>query len=328
MINAYYYDSSGQDRSLTLGNRLPRLTSRQLLWIDVVGRNPDELAEVGKLLGLHRNCVGDLERLESRFELKTYGTYLHFDLASLVSEDHQPDLPPHPPQAIKLDFVVGKLWLVTVHDEDLLFLRAFRDQDKGQTRIGRLSSAGLASTLLDWHFGPFLGASEALEDTCDVLDSTILAEPVLSRQVLSAILDGRNRISQLRELLVPQRAVFYGLSRADIALVIGSPNENLFNHLEQRFERVLDVVERVRDIARGSFELYSMRVNELTNVLIRRLTVISIVLGAIGAVAGLFGMNFDTPYSHTGAHGFWIVVFGLGTLAMAFCLAAWRKKWI
>jgi len=78
----------------------------------------------------------------------------------------------------------------------------------------------------------------------------------------------------------------------------------------------------------GSFELYSMRVNELTNVLIRRLTVISIVLGAIGAVAGIFGMNFDTPYSHTGERGFWIVVLGLGTLAMAFGLVSWRKKWI
>ncbi len=83
---------------------------------------------------------------------------------------------------------------------------------------------------------------------------------------------------------------------------------------------MLDVLERGRDVARGSFELYSKRVNELTNVLIRRLTVISIALGAIGAVAGIFGMNFDTPCARTGECGFWIVVIALGTLATAFGL--------
>lgn len=251
MMEAYYYDSSGRDRALTLRNRLPRLTSRQLLWIDVISRDREELAGIGKLLDLHRNCFGDLQRIEPRFDLNTYGTYLHFDLASLVSDDRQLDQPLQAPHAIKLDFVVGKLWLLTVHDKDLLFLQAFREQDKGQTRIGRLSSAGLASSILDWHFAPYLSASEAIEDKCDELDATILAEPVLNREVLSTILDGRLRISQLRDLLVPQRAVFYGLSRADISLVTGASTATLFSHLEQRFERVLDVLERGRDVARG-----------------------------------------------------------------------------
>lgn len=328
MMNAFFYDSAGRDQPLTLGNRLPRLTSQQLLWIDITGRNREDLARVGKLLNLHHACVGDLQRSEPRFELNTYGNYLHFDLASLVSNDRQLDQPLHPPHTNKLDFVVGKLWLLTVHDEDLAFLQGFRAQDKGQTRIGRLSSAGLASSLLDWHFAPYLSASEAIEDMCDELDANILAAPEVSREILSTILSGRQRISQLRDLLAPQRAVFYGLSRADIALVTGTSTDDLFSHLEQRFERVLDIMDRGRDVARGSFELYAMRVNELTNVLIRRLTVISIVLGAIGAVAGIFGMNFDTPYSHTGERGFWIVVLALGTLAITFGLVSWRKKWI
>jgi hypothetical protein len=69
------------DRPLTLGTRLPRLTSEQLLWIDITGRDPEELTRVGRLLDLHHACVGDLQ----------------FDLTSLVSDDRQIDRPLDPP---------------------------------------------------------------------------------------------------------------------------------------------------------------------------------------------------------------------------------------
>ena len=139
---------------------------------------------------------------------------------------------------------------------------------------------------------------------------------------------GRGYISGLRRLLVPHRSIFYGLSGADVALITGSPAGDPFINLEHRFERVFDIVEHGRDLVRSSFDLYSARIAETTNVLIRRLTFISIMLGAIGAVAGIFGMNFDTPYAHTGEMGFWLVVASLGALGVAFGLVSRWRKWI
>ena len=181
---------------------------------------------------------------------------------------------------------------------------------------------------MDWHLGPYLAASEGLEAVCDELDDTILAEQSIQSNLLPAIASGKHYISDLRRWLVPQRSVFYGLSRPHVALVTGIASNEQFKNLERRFERALDIVEHGREQVQSSFDLYSARLGEKTNVLIRRLTYISIVLGAVGAVAGLFGMNFDTPYTHSGVLGFWLVIGALGTFIAVFGFVSRWQRWI
>jgi Mg2+ and Co2+ transporter CorA len=52
------------------------------------------------------------------------------------------------------------------------------------------------------------------------------------------------------------------------------------------------------------------------------------MLGAIGAVAGIFGMNFETPYTSTGTRGFWLVIGGLGLLVLVSAAFSRYRKWV
>jgi magnesium transporter len=52
------------------------------------------------------------------------------------------------------------------------------------------------------------------------------------------------------------------------------------------------------------------------------------MLGVIGAVAGVFGMNFETPYTQTGVIGFWIVIGALGAFIGIAAGLARRRGWI
>jgi Mg2+ and Co2+ transporter CorA len=45
-------------------------------------------------------------------------------------------------------------------------------------------------------------------------------------------------------------------------------------------------------------------------------------------VAGVFGMNFETPYTQTGVIGFWIVISALGAFISAAIILAQRRDWI
>jgi hypothetical protein len=67
-------------------------------------------------------------------------------------------------------------------------------------------------------------------------------------------------------------------------------------------------VNHARDLVNGSFELFSTRTAESTNELVRRLSFMTKLLGAIRAIAGIFGMNFETPYLQSGVLGFWSVI--------------------
>lgn len=299
-----------------------------MLWIDITGRERADIDRIAHILKLDPQCIRDIGTNTSAFRIKTYGEYLHFDVASLEGEDKSEITFLSKPKSVKLDFIVGKLWLITLHNERLKFLEDFRDQDCGETFIGRLNAAALASSLLDWHLEPFLSASEKLENYCDDMDQRIIKFSPKNSTILPKIVQSRLYISGLRRLLVPQRSVFYGLSRADVALITTNTSGNPFQNLEHHYERAVDIVEHGRDLVRSSFDLYSTRIAETTNVLIRRLTFISIMLGAIGAVAGVFGMNFDTPYAHTGELGFWAVIICLSVIGIAFGFLSKWKKWI
>jgi len=145
--------------------------------------------------------------------------------------------------------------------------------------------------------------------------------------LLKDLVQARRYISSLRRSLAPQSAIFYGLSRPDIAQNADASAIDGYRGLERRFERVLDSVEHGREVLQSSFELFATRTAETTNNLIRRLTFISIMLGALGCVAGVFGMNFETPYAKSGLTGFWAVVTGFLVLSVLGAIFARARRW-
>ncbi|CAM3332748.1 hypothetical protein SPAN111604_15245 [Sphingomonas antarctica] len=58
------------------------------------------------------------------------------------------------------------------------------------------------------------------------------------------------------------------------------------------------------------------------------LTLITVVIGLAGAIAGIFGMNFDTPLAKTGLWGFLVTVMVMATLSVAVFMIARARKWL
>jgi Mg2+ and Co2+ transporter CorA len=101
-----------------------------------------------------------------------------------------------------------------------------------------------------------------------------------------------------------------------------------YRSLERRFERAVDAADHARELINASFQLFATRTAQSTNELVRRLTFITMLLGAVGAIAGIFGMNFETPLLETGTLGFWSVIALLAALIAGSVLIARRKKWL
>jgi magnesium transporter len=326
MLRAFLYDADGHDREIDICiGSLPELVDTQLLWIDATERDPKEAARLAELLKLREQSVDDLTRGTRTFKLANYGHYIHFDVAALRHE-RSASGSPKPVRTSRLDITIGPGWLLTAHEPPVPFLQEFRDQHRGETLIGTLTPAALAASLLDWHLGVYLAALEDVESFADRVDVRMLSASTVRDDLLKELVAARRHISGLRRSLAPQSAIFYGLSRPDIAALAGAASDNLA-HLEQRFERVLDAIEHGRDLIQTSFDLFTTRTAETTNTLIRRLTFISIILGALGGVAGVFGMNFDTPYGKTGLVGFWTVVGTFGVLSLCAGIFGRLRKW-
>jgi magnesium transporter len=118
--------------------------------------------------------------------------------------------------------------------------------------IGLLSPPALAASLLDWHLGKFFDGVSKIAADVDALDERVLCKKA-SRILLGRIVTLRRRTSRLREPLVRNRVVFYGLARPDLVFIANSESVSNYQLLATLFERALDEVEHVRDFISGSF---------------------------------------------------------------------------
>lgn len=321
-LRAYLYDSQGEDREVALeAALLDRLGEAALLWVDLPAPDEAQLNEIAKILGLDRRLIGEMQGPRQRFRVENYGDHHFFTVCVPPLPDSESDKP------IRLDFVVGANWLVTAHREPIGFLREFREQDKGETKTGAISAAAFAASLLDWHLEVYFREVALIETAIDELDDRILAEPS-SESLLAKILEIRRTVSSLRRLLADQRPVFYGLGRPDVVAGEAKPADDHTVKLTARYERALDEIERARELVLGSFDLLTSRVGQLTNDLVKALTFFTVILGSFAAVAGVFGMNFETPFFKTGERGFFTVVGGLAALSLASLGWARHKRWL
>ena len=331
-INSYLYDAEGRDQKVELSaETLKQIGKQRLLWIDVDTRDPAELKQVAETIGLGDDCLANLIQPDGA-RLHNYGSLIQLavetapaivDTEAFAREPGGSPTKPH----MRLDLVINKDWLLTVHDGEIEFIRAFRAHDQANTTIGALTTHDFAASLLDLHLEAYFQEIARIEGLIDKLDEQALVRPS-SKSLLGRMVSLRRRVSRLRTLLSAQRPVFYGLSRPDLQIVAEAGASAHFQILAGRFERAIDEVEHTRDLIVGSFELFSSRTGQQTNELVKVLTFLTAVVGFCAAVAGVFGMNFETEFFKSGDFGFYVIIATLCAIIIVAAIVARWRKWI
>jgi Mg2+ and Co2+ transporter CorA len=327
-LKAYLYDALGKDKEVDVPASLPELAERNLLWLSVIGRDTADLERAAAIFKLRSETIAAIREKDSRPALHSHGDYFACNVIAVGAPEKKEGAALEHRRRMRLDFVVGENWIVTVADEELPFLEEFREDDRGESLIGQLSAASLMAAMLDAHLSQYLASLENLEVFADELDVHMLAMPTSDETLLQQLVAARRFVSRLRRGLAPQHAIFYGLARPDFELVEKAGAAEHFHALQRRFERTVDAIEHGRELVQGSFDLLTARTATITNTLIRRLTFLGLSLGAVGAVAGIFGMNFQTPYADSGLFGFWAVIVALGVVIVAGAIVGQRRGWI
>ena len=324
-IRAFLYDADGTDRAVDLHDHsLQGLTERQLLWIDVTGKDRTEIEQVGAAVHLHRESIKTLLNPIGRPRLDMFGDYFQVNVVAIepAQEAKEPSF-----LQIPLDFFSGPNYLVTVHADELKFLQDFDDRVRADSGLGALDSASFLAALLDWHINSYFRVLETFEQAVDDLDEEVLLHPN-DREFLEDLVDLRRRVGQLRRVLAPHREVFSGLARPDFQGLASTDAGPQFRALDDRFERAMDAAENARDLVLGSFDLYMAGTGRKTNDAVQLLTIVTVSLGIIGAVAGVMGTNFNVAFYKAGVKGFIYMLLGMGVLIASVLLVARRRKWI
>lgn len=321
-VKAYLYDASGTDEEVELDKiDVGKLDETQLLWVNVSKRDEDILEKVTSKLGVKNVPCKAVIDDSGRPEIDKFDDFFRFCVHSIVTKKGES------PGKLMIDYIVGKNYVVTVHEGDVGYFDEFRKREKGESQIGELDAESFVASLLDLNIVTFFNALDELERRVDGVDELVLRKDVETEDFLKRMVELRRDASKLRRWLMPQREVYYSLSRADFQQIAESDSAEQYKLLNQHFESAVDAIEHAREMVISVFELYATKSTYMTNTLVQRLTFLTLMTGSLAVIAGILGMNFKADIFELES-GFWMTVAGLFVVAIGLAIFARFKRWI
>jgi magnesium transporter len=323
-LQSTLYDASGTDREVELTPGVAsNLGKRQLLWVDLDGRETSAIERLGKVLDLPEDTIRHLLETPGSARLLRYPGLVHLRLVAMQPAEWGGDGDSSGAlslQSAPIDIVAAPNMVVTVHDGAVHAFDAFVAQIRGDSHLGQLDAAGFMGALVDSVLSVCLEIVETIERRIDVLDELALRGGRPDAFLLEVV-TLRRRIAALRRTLAPHQAAFAPLARPDLDVPeLGRP----WPGLVERLERTIDATESARDLLLGSFDVYMARAAHRTNNVMKVLTVLNAILLPSIVLAGVMGMNFRVPFFEEPAN-FWLVVGSMLALATAIIgVSRWR----
>jgi magnesium/cobalt transport protein CorA len=322
-IISYLFDADGSEREVELTEVvLSELNDQQILWVNILEREEKTVEYVSKVLRLEKIPLRGILRIYERPKIYKFKDFYHFFIISVESAEGGAL------RSIPIDFLVGKNYVVTVHDGDVKYLQDFVKRERGETQIGDLDAESFVATMLDLHIASYFRILERVEHAVDKLDEKILEKDLEDREFLKEMVSLRREVSKLRRWFLPHRDIFYTLSRPDFKKAADDDSVETFQLLNEHFESAVSAIESSRDTVLSLFDLYTTKSSHQMNYAMRRLTFITLTVGALGVIAGVFGMNFEIEYFKSAERGFWLTIGGMIFLAIGLGYVALKRRWI
>lgn len=319
----WLYNRDGDDRPLDLDDGpLADLSEGELLWIDVDLDYIDRLSNTWKELNVEE-VVASLEGSDHDAQILQHDDLVELRVATLGDGTES--------EPMTLHCLVSANWIVTLHQGELDLVDEFNKPFHGDTDLGGLDGPAFLSMVLDWQLGGYFNGIEDLHGEIDRIDEKLLSTSADEVTDEVTLLQGlqvlRRRVRQLRQAMSSQRELFGLLSHPESDALIASKHAPDYERLSDRLQQALDALDTTREMIVGSFEMFMTRTAQATNDIMKRLTIITVLLLPAGVIAGIMGMNFrigifEEPWM------FWVVIGSMAVLAAVTLIVAKRNKWI
>jgi magnesium transporter len=296
---------------------------RPRLWLDLTAPTAEEVALVQSHLQFAQYSWEDALRGDHPPKVEEVGDdtgrpgYLFFVARAPVAAGSA--------ESEGVAFFLRSRLLVTVHAQpskrvDEAVGRVLRDPKQTMGYGIELVAHAVLDELVDG-FSPALDAfSEKLEE---LEEDVAKGAPQCD---LGVILKLRQSATQLHREARPMRDVMASLAREGHPLI--KPKARIaFRDLYDHIQRTLDRLESDRELIASLRDAYLALQNNRMNEVMRTLTVVSAISGAISVVTGALGMNLAIPGAGS-PYGFWFTVAGLLLLGLTIFLLFRWKRWV
>lgn len=288
------------------GDAQAAMEAGHFVWIDV---DASDLAQARELL-MSLKVIGEETidaalKHEPSTQVARFEDYVHLVVSGCRQRGAQFDLE-------RVDAIIAERFLVTVHRGPVVFLSSVRrDYRSDFVRFAR-SPSFLVYEIWDHLIDNYLSVQKVMEERVERLQDELRADEV-EDAVFSRISELGADLLHFRKVLLPARAVLTDLSTRR-SLVISEATQPFLANMVGTLEHVLQDLLVDRDILSESLNLYMSVVSHRTNLVMKRLTVVSVVFLPLTFLCGVYGMNFEILPELRWSYGyafFWGLVFSI-----------------
>jgi magnesium transporter len=291
----------------------------ETLWLDLVAPGPDDFAQLREKFGFHPLALEDASRAHHRPKVDSYENYYFVVFYCIgLADDGRITL-------TTLYMFIAQNYLVTVHAEPIPQIKeTLRRWRNPNSPLGQ-DVGSLIYALLDAIVDDYFPVIDSVADRVEALEETIFGK--FDPNALQSIFALKKELLNMRRAVAPERDVVNIMLRRDIKVF----DENDVTYLQDVYDhvvRIIDALDIYRDLLSSALDSYlSVQSNSL-NQIVKILTLTSIILMSVTAVAGIYGMNFDYMPELHWRYGY---LWALGLMAsIAVGLIYWfrRIKWL
>lgn len=321
-VHLTYYDVD-QCRAETVIDALPPAPEpARTTWFDVRGLHRIDLVEqLGRRHGMHPLALEDVVDVYQRPKMESYreGILLIVKAYDFDREQRQLSV-----EQVSI-YLTENTVLTFQEDGGDLFAPVRERLQAGRGRIRSRGADYLAYALVDSIVDGYFTVLDALEESLDAIESSILREP--RKETKSQIHDLRLSLLTMRKSIGPTRELTNRLGDTEHALV--SEDTQLYvRDLRDHVVQVTDLVETYRDVTNGLYDLYVSEISFRTNSVVQTLTVVSAIFIPLSFLAGVYGMNFTVMPGTDNPNGFWILCGAMAALSTAILILFRWQRWI
>src|SRR5947207_1798218 len=205
----------------------------------------------------------------------------------------------------ELNFFLGRNFLVTYHEAPLRSVQATSDRClKSTVHIARAPDR-VAHTLLDSIVENYKPALDELSLEIGELEQQALQHP--ARETLNKILQVKEEVLHLRQIIEPQREVLARVARGEFTLI----RAHLVPYYRDGYDTFFHISELAQgytDSLTGILQVYLNMSSNQTGEVVKLLTLITVITTPLMMVGTWYGMNFPDMPELKARHGYSVAV--------------------
>jgi len=102
----------------------------------------------------------------------------------------------------------------------------------------------------------------------------------------------------------------------------------LFRNLDTRFRKLYDFSENVYELSTELLHTYDSKISQRTNVIINKLTFVTLFFGPLTVITGIYGMNFQFMPELNTMWGYPLTLLAMLIISVGIYMVMKRNKWL